>query len=541
MNAQVRQLNVEVRTRPTPAYRWSDATDAANDSRAGLALVRRRGDDAMGLVANPRFDEIDGIMADPEVDLLGLLPPLYPERLGDPGFLRAHHCRFAYVVGEMAQGIATPAMVVAAARAGMLGFHGSAGLSLEAIEAQIGEITAALGGAGNWGANLIANVDNPEKEMETAALFLRLGVRRVSASAFLKLTPAVVRIATSGLASGPGGRAVRRNFIFAKVSRPEVAEAFLSPAPQAILDALVAAGHITADEAALAATIPVASDLTVESDSGGHTDNRPLTAIFPSILRLRDDLASRHGFIEPTRVGAAGGLGTPAGVAAAFQLGAAYVVTGSVNQATPESGLCEEGKEMLVKAGVADVGMAPAADMFELGIKVQVLKRGSIFAAHANRLYDLYRRHDSLEALPAKDRDWLEKQILKMPVDRAWAEVRAYQLRKNNPAKVVRAEADPKLKMAMIFRRHLFLCSQWARDGNGERKADYQIWCGPAMGAFNDWVRGSFLESLPNRGVAQIGKNLLEGAAIIQRAQQLRSFGLAVRPDAFAYRPRLLA
>jgi PfaD family protein len=179
--------------------------------------------------------------------------------------------------------------------------------------------------------------------------------------------------------------------------------------------------------------------------------------------------------------------------------------------------------------------------MFELGIKVQVLKRGSIFAAHANRLYELYRRHDSLEALPEKERAWLEQQVLKMPLDRAWAEVRAYQLRKDNPEKVKRAEADPKLKMAMVFRRHLFLCSQWARDGNGERKADYQIWCGPAMGAFNDWVRGSFLESLPNRGVAQIGKNLLEGAAIIQRAQQMRSFGLPAAPGGFAYRPRLLA
>ena len=196
---------------------------------------------------------------------------------------------------------------------------------------------------------------------------------------------------------------------------------------------------------------------------------------------------------------------------------------------------------MLVKAGVADVAMAPAADMFELGVKVQVLKRGSIFAAHANKLYDLYRRTTCSRRCRQKDRDWLEKQILKMPVERAWAEVRAYQLRKNNPEKVAKAEADPKLKMAMVFRRHLFLCSQWARDGNDERKADYQIWCGPAMGAFNDWVRGSFLESLPNRGVGQIGKNLLEGAALIQRAQQLRGFGLPVGPDAFEYRPRLLA
>jgi trans-AT polyketide synthase/acyltransferase/oxidoreductase domain-containing protein len=31
--------------------------------------------------------------------------------------------------------------------------------------------------------------------------------------------------------------------------------------------------------------------------------------------------------------------------------------------------------------------------------------------------------------------------------------------------------------------------------GDETRRMDYQIWCGPAMGAFNDWVRGSFLEA----------------------------------------------
>ena len=85
--------------------------------------------------------------------------------------------------------------LIAAVREGMVGFHGSAGLSLSAIEEQIHQIKAEVRDAGNWGANLIANVDHPEKEMETVDLFLRLGVRRVSASAFLKLTPAVVKLA----------------------------------------------------------------------------------------------------------------------------------------------------------------------------------------------------------------------------------------------------------------------------------------------------------------------------------------------------------
>jgi hypothetical protein len=76
--------------------------------------------------------------------------------------------------------------------------------------------------------------------------------------------------------------------------------------------------------------------------------------------------------------------------------------------------------------------------------------------------------------------------------------------------------------------------------GEVRRRLDYQIWCGPAMGAFNDWVRGSFLDAQTNRGVVQIALNLLEGAAVLARAQQLRAAGVAVPAAAFAFAPRLL-
>src|SRR5690606_4644972 len=114
-------------------------------------------------------------------------------------------------------------------------------------------------------------------------------------------------------------------------------------------------------EAQLATRVPVAEDITVESDSGGHTDNRPLGALLPTILQLRDAISRKHDYPRPIRVGAAGGIGTPGAVAAAFALGAAYVLTGSVNQAAVESGLSGEGKQMLALAGIADVVMAPAA------------------------------------------------------------------------------------------------------------------------------------------------------------------------------------
>ena len=37
--------------------------------------------------------------------------------------------------------------------------------------------------------------------------------------------------------------------------------------------------------------------------------------------------------------------------------------------------------------------MAPAADMFEMGVKLQVLKRGTMFPMRAQKLYELYRAH----------------------------------------------------------------------------------------------------------------------------------------------------
>lgn len=113
-----------------------------------------------------------------------------------------------------------------------------------------------------------------------------------------------------------------------------------------------------------------------------------LSALFSQVLRLRDEVVNVYQYERPIFVGAAGGLGTPDAVAAAFGLGAAYVLTGSVNQACQESGLPESARALLAAAGPGDVAMAPAADMFELGAEVQVLSRGTMFAVRATKLYD---------------------------------------------------------------------------------------------------------------------------------------------------------
>ncbi|MCB9664732.1 MAG: PfaD family polyunsaturated fatty acid/polyketide biosynthesis protein [Alphaproteobacteria bacterium] len=470
---------------------------------------------------------------------LGTLPPLFPEWLGDRSFAEVHGTRFAYVVGAMANGIATTRMVRAAANAGFLGMFGAAGLSHARVVEAVDELATALGDRLPWGSNLIHSPHEPALERAVADLYVARGVRRVSASAYTALTPAIVRYAFAGVRV-EAGRIVRSRHVFCKISHPDVARRFLTPPPAAILDGLVREGALTAEEAALARRLPVAEDVIVESDSGGHTDNRPLGALFPSIVAVRDAIQREHGYERPIRLGAAGGLGTPEAVAAAFALGASFVLTGSVNQACVESGLSEVGRRQLAQAGLGDVTMAPAADMFEQGVKVQVLKRGTMFAPRAHRLYEIYRSHDSLDDLSAEERTQLEQRVLGRPLDEIWDETRAFWARRDAD-ELARAERDPHHRMALCFRWYLGLSSRWAIAGDSGRAMDYQIWCGPAMGAFNAWTRGTFLEDPARREVAQVGLNLLEGAAVATRAHQLRTFGVAVPDEAFRFVPRPLA
>ncbi|MEM9876987.1 MAG: PfaD family polyunsaturated fatty acid/polyketide biosynthesis protein, partial [Myxococcota bacterium] len=431
-------------------------------------------------------------------------------------------------------------LVVAMAEAEMLGFFGAAGLSASRVGAAVDELVARLGGTGlAWGANIIHSPNEPNLEMDVVGLYLARGVPRVSASAFMDLTPSIVRYAAHGLRRGPQGDVLRSRSVFAKISRPEVARAFMNPAPAELLEALVAQGHLSPEEALLAREVPVAEDIIVESDSGGHTDNRPLTALFPVIANTRDQVVAERKYQRPVRVGAAGGMGTPEAVAAAFSLGAAFVLTGSVNQAAVESGLSPEGRAMLAQADLSDVIMAAAADMFELGVKLQVLKRGTMFGVRANRLYDIYRAYDGIEDIPATVRTRLEREIFQMPLERVWQETHDFWSRRE-PAEIAQAERDPKHRMALCFRWYLGRSSRWAIAGERSRRIDYQIWCGPAMGAFNRWVAGSFLEAPERRSAVAIALNLLEGAAVVTRAQQLRSFGVAMPARAFDHRPRPL-
>ena len=106
-----------------PAFSGSAVAACIADIRTSFYVLEDRANRRFGLSS----EAVDGLQ------VVGQLAAIYPEWLGDRRFMEVHGCRFPYVVGEMARGVATPEMVVAAAKAGFLGFYGAAGLSPEVI------------------------------------------------------------------------------------------------------------------------------------------------------------------------------------------------------------------------------------------------------------------------------------------------------------------------------------------------------------------------------------------------------------------------
>ncbi|WP_189227101.1 PfaD family polyunsaturated fatty acid/polyketide biosynthesis protein, partial [Saccharothrix coeruleofusca] len=438
---------------------------------------------------------------------------LRAQDLGSAVFRERHGLRFAYVAGGMYRGIASPELVARLGRAGMLGFLGTGGLEPVEIERGIKEVQAALGEDGPCGVNLIADHDDPDAEEAVVDVLLRHRVRLVEASAYIQMTPALVRYRATGLRRGPDGRPVCEHRVMAKVSRPEVAAAFMAPPPDSVLDRLLATGALTAEQAELARQVPMSHDITVEADSGGHTDGGIPTVLLPSMLELRRRVLAERSYAEPICMGLAGGIGTPAAVAAAFVLGADYVVTGSVNQCTVEAATSDAVKDLLQGIDVQDTDYAPAGDMFELGSKVQVLRKGVFFPARGNKLHALYTHHDSLDDLPAKTRQLLERTYFRKPLEEVWADV-ARHLRATGRTELLRrAERQPKQKMALVFRRYFGYTARIALEGRPEDKVNYQVHTGPALGSFNQWVRGTPHESWRHRHVDEIGRMLLDAAA----------------------------
>ncbi|MGY1495185.1 ACP S-malonyltransferase [Streptomyces sp. QTS52] len=424
-------------------------------------------------------------------------PALAARDLGAPGFRSRYGLNLAYLAGGMYGGISSETLVIALGKAGGMGVLGAGGLPLAEIETRVRAIQNVLGASGPFGVNLLHRHAHPEEERALVDLLLSLGVHTVEASGFLRITPALVRYRLKG------GR------VIAKVSRTDTAEMFLRPAPDDMVRALLENGELTAHEAARAADLPMADDLCVEAGGGWHADTADLAMLLPAVLRLRDTLA---GPWPRVHVGAAGGMGTPEAAVAALVLGAEFLVTGSVNQCTVEAATSADVKDMLQRLDIHDTEPAPWEERFELGVRTRVVRRGVFFPARADRLYQLWRMFDTFEDIDVATRNQIENIFLRGSFEDAWRETAA-----RAGVAVGERETPDKGRLALAFRSYLNQGFELARTGASDRKVDYLVYCGPAMGAFNQWVKGTSLEPWQARTVDAVADRLLsETARLLQ-------------------------
>lgn len=428
--------------------------------------------------------------------------------LGSRRFCEEFGLRHPYLAGAMYRGVSSVEMVISMARAGMLAFFGAGGLPMSEIASALAAIRAALPEEAPFGVNFTPRINRPHLEDELVDLLLTHGVHTVEASAFIEMTPALVRYRAHGLAEH-GQRIHAQNRIVAKVSHPDVAARFLAPAPEKIVSGLLDRNAITVEQAELLRHIPLADAICVEADSGGHTDRGMPFTLIPAMLRLRDATTDRFPRFPHIYVGAGGGIGTPEAAAAVFMMGADFVVTGSINQCTVEARTSAAVKDLLQDIGVRDTTYAPSGEMFELGAKVQVLKKGLLFPARAEKLASLYHQYDTLEAIDAATRRQLEERYFRNSFEAVYEALQG----RYSATDIERADRSPKQRMALVFKHYFSDTNRWALSGDPERKVDYQIHCGSALGAFNQWIGGTTIKSWRERHVDSIALNLLDETA----------------------------
>lgn len=435
--------------------------------------------------------------------------------LGDQEFIKDYDLKYPYVIGPMYKNISSKKMVIKAGSSGMLAILGTGGLSNQEIEDSIKYIQDNLKNPNCFGVNLIYNVADPQSENGLIDLYLKNGVSNLEASFYMGITEALVRFRLSGIHKNEIGEIITPHRIISKISRPETAEAFMSPPPTRLVDSLVKKKFITAEEAMLGSGIPMVNDLCVEGDPAGYTNHGSLFASLPVIIALRDKMVREFEFKKKIRVGATGAIATPKAAAAAFMMGADFIQTGSVNQCTVEANISDDAKDMLAQLDIQDTCYASALSMFEMGAKVQVMKKGVFFHVRANRLYEIYKNHNSFDEIDDDVKHTIEEKYFKESSKQVFEKCKkifSYD-------EIDKANNDPKKKMALLFKWYLYNSFDLAKKGDKENSIDYQIYCSPGMGAFNNWVKGTRLENWRNRYVNEIGIEILRGAeAILHRS-----------------------
>lgn len=432
--------------------------------------------------------------------------------LGSKSFKEDFNLKYAYLVGPMYRGISSKDMIIRLARNGMLGFIGSTYMDLEDLRKEIIEVKKELYNNESFGVSLTYQNDDSLIEGKIIKILLEEKVNIVQLSGYIQITEEIAKYRIKSLFKTRDNKVSCKVKFIIKLSRPEVAKAFMEPVPKYIIEKLLGRKEITLEEAKIAENYPIVDSICVEANSSGCTDGKSINCLLPRMIKLRNDCIENNYYDCNVYVGVTGGIGTDFAAMSMFIMGADYIMTGSINQCTVESQISEEVKNKLQNIDIQDTDYAPGIDLFEFGAKVQVLKKGSFFCVKANKLYEIYKQYNSLDELSEEVKEMLIDKYFEKDFETIYDEMCKILPQENN---------NEKKKMALIFKWYLINSQLFAIKGNSNRRIDYQVYCSPALGAFNQLVKGTDMEKWINRHVEVIGQYIMDGAEKLIRKKIL--------------------
>jgi trans-AT polyketide synthase/acyltransferase/oxidoreductase domain-containing protein len=435
--------------------------------------------------------------------------------LGSARFRRRFGLRRAYVAGSLHHGISSPELVARLARAGALGCLGVQGLAVAQAEGLIARAMALAGRDRSFCVGVPAGTNQPALEDAIASICIRHSVPALEVRAEAP-SPALARFRLQDLAARSATTGPR--LVLVKVNSLDAAERFMRPAPAWLTARLVEQRAISPEDAALASHWPMADAVCIEPSARGG-EAAPCLSLLPVALARRAALARELRSAADVSIGLGGGLGDPAAVAAAFALGAEFVLLGSVHLRSAEAALPSSLKARLRSLDLTDIALAPDPDAYESGGRIEIVRAGGAFPAWAMRLREVWESHAHWNEVEPGLRRKLEREAFGCSFDEALSHARAY-FAAQAPDEIERSERDGRHRMALVFRWAQYRALQSTL--STDQPANPHLRCSAALGSFNHWwpTQDRADADLPHADA--IAEAMMDGAARVLRNLQDR-------------------
>lgn len=441
--------------------------------------------------------------------------------IGSLEFKQDYQTIYPYVVGSMGNGISSISLVKKLANAGIVSYFGSANLSMKSLVIAIEKLAELITSKTSYGINILFEPCNVAKHQQLIEICLENNVSNIEISGFDEVTETLVEFRLCGL-SLRQNHISRNNKILLKTSSSSVASEFLKCPPKHLVESLLAKGKISSQQAQLSESVSMVDDICMEGSGGWQASHVATLILLPELIQLRDAELARLRLSHHVRIGCSGGIGTPQAMSAMFNIGADFILTGSINQCTVEADISDRVKDVLATIQPQDTCQVPAGQQFESGAKEQVVRKHSFFPARAQKLYDLYRLHGGYYEIDEGTRAQLENHFFRRSYQSIVSELKnAASLYGINNLEAF--ESDKKYQMEQVFKWYFRQALRLAIKGDEKAANNFKIYSGPAMGALNKWLDGTGLENWRKRNIDVLTLFLLNQTADLINKRSIKA------------------